>query len=74
MLIHRAWHTGEAIEAIANLLREKGHTDYCPTVAGNHVAQDFRRMGQKESVASLIAFLNAHQPLGIYQRIRSAGR
>lgn len=35
VLVHGAWHTGELMEPVAQHLRAKGHTVFCPTLAGN---------------------------------------
>ena len=40
VLIHGAWHTGEDFETIANILRDAGHTVYCPTLRGNRPEDD----------------------------------
>ena len=35
VLVHGAWHSGELLEPVAELIREMGHEVHCPTLAGN---------------------------------------
>ena len=45
VLIRGAWHTGEDFEPIANILRDAGHTVYCPTLRGNRPEDDRSKLG-----------------------------
>jgi len=57
VLVHGAWHTGAELEATAQFLRDAGHTVHCPTLAGNRPDDDRGRIGLKDAIASLVAFI-----------------
>lgn len=65
VLIHGAWHTGEAMEPTAAALRKKGHTVHCPTLAGNHPGDDCSTVGLQDAANSLVDFLEGHDLSGI---------
>src|ERR1700726_2832054 len=57
VLIHGAWHTGEDFETIANILRDAGHTVYCPTLRGNR-PEDYRsKLGLEDAISSVVEFI-----------------
>ena len=60
VLVPGAWHTGELMEPVAAHLRAKGHTVFCPTLAGNRPEDDRATTGLAEAVASLVDYLNQH--------------
>ena len=61
VLVHGAWHTGAEMEPTAAVLRAKGHTVWCPTLAGNRAGDDRATTGLEQAAQSLVAFLAEHQ-------------
>jgi len=59
VLIHGAWHTGAELEAVADAMRQAGHTVHCPTLAGNRPGDDRSRCGLEDAIASAAQFLEA---------------
>ena len=59
VLIHGAWHTGAELEAVADTMRQAGHTVHCPTLAGNRPGDDRSRSGLEEAIASVADFLES---------------
>ena len=57
VLIHGAWHTGEDFETIANILRDAGHTVYCPTLRGNRPEDDRSKLGLEDAISSVVEFI-----------------
>ncbi|MEN9888346.1 MAG: hypothetical protein RL559_383 [Pseudomonadota bacterium] len=57
VLVHGAWHTGAELEAVAQHMRQAGHTVHCPTLAGNRAGDDRSRIGLQEAAQSLIDFI-----------------
>src|SRR5258708_33919031 len=57
VLIHGAWHTGEDFETIANILRDAGHTVYCPTLRGNRPEDDRSKLGLESAISSVVEFI-----------------
>src|SRR5258708_11016446 len=57
VLIHGAWHTGEDLETIANILRDAGHTVYCPTLRGNRPEDDRSKLGLEDAISSVVEFI-----------------
>ena len=57
VLIHGAWHTGEDFEPIANILRDAGHTVYCPTLRGNRPEDDRSKLGLEDAISSVVEFI-----------------
>jgi len=57
VLVHGAWHAGEALEPTARALRAQGHVVHCPTLAGNRPGDDCSRLGLAEAIESLVAYL-----------------
>jgi pimeloyl-ACP methyl ester carboxylesterase len=57
VLIHGAWHTGEDFEPIANILRDAGHTVYCPTLRGNRPEDDRSKLGLEDAISSGVEFI-----------------
>src|SRR5260370_20778350 len=57
VLIHGAWHTGEDFETIANILRDAGHTVYCPTLRGNRPEDDRSKLGLDAAISSVVEFI-----------------
>ena len=57
VLVHGAWHTGAEMEPVAQHLRERGHTVYCPTLTGNRPGDDRATVGLSEAAQSLVDFL-----------------
>ncbi|WP_341235943.1 alpha/beta hydrolase [uncultured Sulfitobacter sp.] len=57
VLVHGAWHTGDLFEPVAQLIRDAGHTVYCPTIAGNR-PEDSRTMGLEDAISSIVDFLH----------------
>ena len=60
VLIHGAWHTGAELEPVAEALRRAGHTAHCLTLAGNRPGDDRRTSGLEDAIASVVAYLEAH--------------
>ena len=61
VLVHGAWHTGAEMEPTAAVLRAKGHTVWCPTLAGNRPGDDRATTGLEQAAQSLVAFLAENQ-------------
>jgi pimeloyl-ACP methyl ester carboxylesterase len=57
VLVHGAWHTGAEIEAVADGLREAGHTVHCPTLAGNRAGDDRARTGLDDAITSAVRYI-----------------
>ena len=57
VLVHGAWHTGAEIEAVADGLREAGHTVHCPTLVGNRPGDDRARIGLEDAIASAVRYI-----------------
>jgi pimeloyl-ACP methyl ester carboxylesterase len=55
VLVHGAWHTGDAFEEVASYLRAEGHTVHTPTLAGN-APGDSRETGLDEAIDSLMTY------------------
>ena len=60
VLVHGAWHTGELLEPVAQHLRKRGHTVYCPTLAGNRPGDDRSKTGLADAARSLTEFVTGH--------------
>lgn len=60
VLVHGAWHTGELMEPVAQHLRSKGHTVWCPTLAGNRPGDDRSTTGLADAAQSLVDFFEQH--------------
>lgn len=60
VLVHGAWHTGELLEPVAQHLRARGHTVYCPTLAGNRPGDNRSKSGLAEAARSLVEFVGSH--------------
>src|ERR1700750_3094774 len=60
VLTHAAWHSGEHFEPIANILRDAGHTVYCPTLRGNRSGDDRSKLGLEDAISSLVEFIEEH--------------
>ena len=56
VLVHGAWHTGDLFEPVADFIRAKGHTVYCPTIAGNNPG-DPRTSGLDAAISSIVKYL-----------------
>ena len=56
VLVHDAWHTGEALEPAASLIREAGHRVDTPTVAGNRPG-DSKTVGLEAAIQSIADYL-----------------
>lgn len=56
VLVHGGWHTGEHLEAVAQPIRQAGHTVHCPTIAGNREGDD-KTIGLKAAVSSIVDYL-----------------
>jgi pimeloyl-ACP methyl ester carboxylesterase len=57
VLVHGAWHTGAEMEAVADGLRQAGHTVHCPTLAGNRRGDDRARIGLEDAIASAVHYI-----------------
>lgn len=60
VLVHGAWHAGELLEPVAQHLRQRGHTVYCPTLAGNRPDDDRSKTGLVDAVRSLTEFITSN--------------
>jgi pimeloyl-ACP methyl ester carboxylesterase len=60
VLVHGAWHTGDLLEPVAQLLRKRGHTVHCPTLAGNRPGDDRSKTGLADATRSLAEFITAN--------------
>ena len=65
VLVHGAWHTGRELEPAAELLRRRGHTVHCPTMAGNRAGDDRSRIGLEDAAQSLCSFLRERDLTGV---------
>ncbi len=59
VLVHGAWHTGAELEAVADHIREMGHTVHCPTLAGNRPDDDRATTGLEDAINSVIEFIES---------------
>lgn len=57
VLVHGAWHTGAQLEPVAQPLRDRGHTVYCPTAAGNRADDQRSAIGLREAIDSIVEFI-----------------
>jgi pimeloyl-ACP methyl ester carboxylesterase len=57
VLVHAAWHTGKHFEPIANILRDAGHTVYCPNIRGNRPEDDRSKVSLEDAIASVVEFI-----------------
>lgn len=55
VLVHGAWHSGELMEGVADVLRADGHTVHAPTLAGNGAGDD-KFANLTDAVDSLVKF------------------
>lgn len=60
VLVHGAWHTGEHLELVADLMREDGHSVHTPTLAGNRPGET-KNVGLSEAIDSLVDYVIAHE-------------
>jgi pimeloyl-ACP methyl ester carboxylesterase len=60
ILVHGAWHRGDAFQEVAEHLRAEGHVVHTPTLAGNG-PDDAKTTGLDEAVASLVDYVNRHE-------------
>ena len=60
VLVHGAWHTGAELEPAAAVLRSRGHTVHCPTIAGNRPGDDRGKTGLAAAIASIVDHLVSH--------------
>lgn len=60
VLIHGAWHTGDAFEPTAEYLRAQGHIVHCPTLVGNRPGGNCEAIGLQDAIESLIDYLEEH--------------
>jgi pimeloyl-ACP methyl ester carboxylesterase len=56
VLIHGAWHTGNELEPVANVIRAEGHHVHTPTVRGNRPG-DPKTTGLSEAIESIVEYL-----------------
>ena len=56
VLVHDAWHTGEALEPTASSMREVGHRVHTPTIAGNRPG-DPKSVGLEDAIKSVADYL-----------------
>jgi pimeloyl-ACP methyl ester carboxylesterase len=56
VLVHGAWHTGELLEPVADLIRVRGHEVHTPTLLGNRPG-DPKSVGLDAAIESLVAFI-----------------
>ena len=59
VLVHGAWHTGDLFEDVAAPIRKAGHIVHTPTIAGN-VPGGTKKVGLKEAITSIVAYLEQH--------------
>lgn len=59
VLVHGAWHSGDALSDVAQALRRRGHIVYTPTLLGNG-PQDRRDVTLSQVIEGLIAFYQEH--------------
>lgn len=59
ILVHGAWHTGNLLENIADVIRSDGHTVHTPTLAGNN-AGDNKSIGLDEAIQSLVSYIETN--------------
>jgi pimeloyl-ACP methyl ester carboxylesterase len=55
VLVHGAWHSGDLLEGVAELVRAQGHTVHTPTMAGNRPG-DSKQTGLDEAIDSLLGY------------------
>lgn len=56
VLVHGAWHTGEELEPVAEVIRAAGHTAYTPTCLGNRPG-DSKHVGLSDVIQSISEYL-----------------
>ena len=59
LLVHGAWHSGDSMQPIADLLKAAGHTVHTPTLLGNN-ADDSKRVSLDEVINSLLEYFATH--------------
>jgi pimeloyl-ACP methyl ester carboxylesterase len=59
VLVHGAWHTGELLGPVADVIRAAGHEVHTPTLAGNRKG-DSKSTGLSEAVASLVDYVTSN--------------
>lgn len=59
VLVHGAWHTGQAFEHVAAYLAAEGHEVHTPTLLGNRDG-DSRQVGLDAVINSLIEYFEVH--------------
>lgn len=69
VLVHGAWHTGAELQAVAQHLRNQGHTVHCPTLKGNRPGDDRSQVGLMDAAQSLRDFLDEQK----LQQVRLVG-
>jgi pimeloyl-ACP methyl ester carboxylesterase len=53
VLVHGAWHSGDALHGVASLIRAKGHDVHTPTTKGNRPG-DSKTIGLSEAIDSIV--------------------
>lgn len=56
VLVHGAWHDGDLLKDVADIIRGEGHTVYTPTLMGNKKG-DSKTVGLSEVIDSLTSFI-----------------
>ena len=57
VLVHGAWHDGDLLKDVADIIRGEGHTVYTPTLMGNKKG-DLKTVGLSEVIDSLTSFIH----------------
>lgn len=56
VLVHGAWHMGQHLELVADLMRAEGHSVHTPTLAGNRRGET-KDVGLSEAIDSLVDYV-----------------
>ena len=64
VLVHGAWHTCAEIEPAAEVIRQQGHTVFCPTLAGNRPGDNPMTTGLEDAASSRCDYLRTQDPGG----------
>jgi len=57
VLVHGAWHCGDLLQGVAEIIESEGHKVYLPTLKGNNV-DDSKKVGLDDAIDSLTKYIN----------------
>ena len=57
VLVHGAWHNGDLLQNVADIIESEGHKVYLPTLKGNNI-DDSKNVGLDDAIDSLTKYIN----------------